>query len=217
LRSKSCDVCETLLRVQKAESFCWRVDIHGSDRTAVSVESVFPHDTYTIVLINNLLEETGRVLYAEKSTGGGVGLAHVVDEDWAARLVRARRSPVAVKLSMGSETYSAEMDSGGGCAGPSVTLAVLKSAELTSPSLKEGPSKAGISIGVPSGLKPMSARRLKERAKALFMAFVVWHIASTSAGRHVEARIFANICTSVAKQKGRIEQDEGLSKVAIVD
>jgi hypothetical protein len=45
-------------------------------------------------------------------------------------------------------------------------------------------------MGVPSGLRPMSARRAKERAKALFMvAVVLCRQPRISGGSHVEGRI----------------------------
>jgi hypothetical protein len=49
-------------------------------------------------------------------------------------------------------------------------------------------------MGVPSGLRPISARREKERAKALFMlAVVLCRQPRMSVGSHVEGRILGEV------------------------
>ena len=65
---------------------------------------------------------------------------------------------------MGSSIYSGTIVSGGGCVDASWKLDMLKSADS---------KKEGGEMGVPSGLRPMSARRAKEREKAVLRAEVV--------------------------------------------
>jgi hypothetical protein len=56
-------------------------------------------------------------------------------------------------------------------------------------------------MGVPSGLRPMSASWMNWRAKALLIACVVWHAASTKAGIHVEVFIFAPLLIPQSQKK----------------
>jgi hypothetical protein len=68
---------------------------------------------------------------------------------------------------MGSETYSAVTFSVGACAEPSATLAMLKSAELASTSLKIGLLRESLSIGVPSGVEPYFCEEIERACKSI--------------------------------------------------
>src|SRR5207237_369958 len=89
------------------------------------------------------------------------------------------------KLSIGSSTYS----------GTIVSLAAMDIFSLLKlvvalRDLMEATLMVGLfSIGEPSGLRPMSARRPNLRDMAVFMAFVDWRKASASAAIEVEERI----------------------------
>ena len=59
-------------------------------------EPVLPNNSHAAVHVHNLLEEAGLVLQPEERTALGIGLAHIVDEDRAARLVARLGHPEAV-------------------------------------------------------------------------------------------------------------------------
>jgi hypothetical protein len=95
--------------------------------------------------------------------------------------------------------YSSVIDSGGGWVEVKSRLWML---------MKSSSEVAGVSMGVPSGLRPMSARRVKDREKALFMADVLRRKTSKSVVRHIEDFIFLDPDSSREKRCDRSQSQE---------